>query len=201
MSTSSENAPHKTIIGAWSAPTPPGGQVSTPFVLGRAEHDHPRQLHHRHRPPPRLRTSRRCMASDGRTPQPLEPLSRTTPTDMAAGFMHAPGPLVYPKMPNEPPRVAPSSSPTTLARPLQWPNVCEIWHTTATRDQRLPTGSTVSRISRHPTFGGAQSPTVGGCRTRHSVTESADRCGGSQVVLVVRPSPFPWLLAALFLEA
>ena len=40
--------------------------------------------------------------------QSIEPLLRLHERDMAAGLMDAPWPPVYPKMPNEPPRVAPS---------------------------------------------------------------------------------------------
>ena len=41
-------------------------------------------------------------------PQSLEPLLEWHERDTAAGLMDAPWPPVYPKMPNEPPRVAPS---------------------------------------------------------------------------------------------
>jgi hypothetical protein len=41
-------------------------------------------------------------------PQSLEPLMEMHRRDMAAGLMDAPWPPVYPKMPNEPARVAPS---------------------------------------------------------------------------------------------
>ena len=41
-------------------------------------------------------------------PQSLEPLLALHERDMAAGLMDAPWPPVYPKQPNEPPRVAPS---------------------------------------------------------------------------------------------
>ena len=41
-------------------------------------------------------------------PQSLEPLIELHERDMAAGLMDAPWPPVYPKMPNEPDRVAPS---------------------------------------------------------------------------------------------
>ena len=41
-------------------------------------------------------------------PQSLEPLLALHERDMAAGLADAPWPPVYPKMPNEPPRVAPS---------------------------------------------------------------------------------------------
>ena len=41
-------------------------------------------------------------------PCSLEPLLEWHRRDMADGLMDAPWPPVYPKMPNEPPRVAPS---------------------------------------------------------------------------------------------
>ena len=41
-------------------------------------------------------------------PQDLEPLLTMHRADMEAGLMDAPWPPVYPKQPNEPPRVAPS---------------------------------------------------------------------------------------------
>jgi hypothetical protein len=44
----------------------------------------------------------------GSASQSLEPLLAFHERDMAAGMMDAPWPPVYPKQPNEPPRVAPS---------------------------------------------------------------------------------------------
>ena len=41
-------------------------------------------------------------------PQSIAPLLEMSERDMAAGLMDAPWPPVYPKQPNEPPRVAPS---------------------------------------------------------------------------------------------
>ena len=41
-------------------------------------------------------------------PQSIEPLLRMADADADAGLPDAPWPPVYPKMPNEPPRVAPS---------------------------------------------------------------------------------------------
>ena len=46
-------------------------------------------------------------------PASLEPLLQWHDRDMAAGLMDAPWPPVYPKMPNEPPRVAPSRAAQT----------------------------------------------------------------------------------------
>ena len=44
----------------------------------------------------------------GERAQSLEPLLQMYESDPAAGLGDAPWPPVYPKMPNEPPRVAPS---------------------------------------------------------------------------------------------
>ena len=41
-------------------------------------------------------------------PQSLEPLLEMSRHDFAGGLVDAPWPPVYPKMPGEPPRVAPS---------------------------------------------------------------------------------------------
>ena len=40
--------------------------------------------------------------------QSIEPLLELSASDMAAGLLDAPWPPVYPKQPDEPPRVAPS---------------------------------------------------------------------------------------------
>ena len=46
-------------------------------------------------------------------PQSLEPLLELYERDRAAGLMDAPWPPVYPKQPDEPPRVAPSRAKRT----------------------------------------------------------------------------------------
>lgn len=102
-----QNAPHKTVFGAWSVRSRPGAQVSTPFsweelpdivadsltiatVPARvAEHGDP-------------------WAHLNDSPQSLEPLLAMSQRDLASGLSDAPWPPVYPKMPGEPPRVAPS---------------------------------------------------------------------------------------------
>ena len=62
-----------------------------------------------------LATVPRRLADDGDPwadinddPQSIQPLLAMSEADMAAGLMDAPWPPVYPKQPNEPPRVAPS---------------------------------------------------------------------------------------------
>jgi DNA primase len=101
-----QNAPHKTVFGAWSVRARVGAQVSTPItwdelpdvdpdaftiaaVLDRLPHGDPWSGMYGH-------------------PQSIEPLLAMSAADMAAGLMDAPWPPVYPKQPNEPPRVAPS---------------------------------------------------------------------------------------------
>ncbi len=102
-----QNAPHKTIFGAWSVRARPGAQVSTPFrwdeldeivsdaltiatVPGRTAH---------------LGDPWAVMSDD---PQSLEPVLALHQRDVDRGLADAPWPPVYPKMPGEPARVAPS---------------------------------------------------------------------------------------------
>jgi DNA ligase D len=101
-----QNAPHKTVFGAWSVRARPGGQVSTPFHWDELDEAfHPDQL-----TIPvvreRVATGGDPWAGIGR--QSLEPLLALHERDMAAGMTDLPWPPVYPKQPNEPPRVAPS---------------------------------------------------------------------------------------------
>ncbi len=107
-----QNAPHKTVFGTWSVRARVGAQVSTPIdwselddvdlnaltienVPGRVERDGDPWIE---------------MNDD---PQSIERLLEMSAADMAAGMMDAPWPPVYPKMPNEPPRVAPSRAKKT----------------------------------------------------------------------------------------
>ncbi|NKX86459.1 non-homologous end-joining DNA ligase [Nocardia coubleae] len=100
-----QNAPHKTVFGAWSVRPKVGGQVSTPIAWDELDTIVPDEL--------TLATVPTRLAERGdpwadRTPQSIEPLLTMSEKDMAAGLMDAPWPPQYPKMPNEPPRVQPS---------------------------------------------------------------------------------------------
>jgi DNA ligase D len=100
-----QNAPHRTVFGAWSVRANAHGQVSAPFDWSELPTITPRDLTIATVPP---RVARLGDPWASITPQSLEPLLDLHERDMAAGLMDAPWPPVYPKMPNEPPRVAPS---------------------------------------------------------------------------------------------
>jgi DNA ligase D len=102
-----QNAPHKTIFGAWSVRARPGAQVSTPFPWEELDTIHPDNLTIA-TVPSRVATQGDPWATMAENPQSLEPLLGLHERDRAAGLTDAPWPPVYPKMPGEPPRVAPS---------------------------------------------------------------------------------------------
>jgi DNA ligase D len=102
-----QNAPHKTIFGAWSVRARPGAQVSTPFFWEELERIHPDDLTIA-TVPGRVEQHGDPWAGMTARPQSLEPLLALHDRDRAAGIPDAPWPPVYPKMPGEPPRVAPS---------------------------------------------------------------------------------------------
>lgn len=102
-----QNAPHKTIFGAWSVRARPGGQVSTPFSWEALSQVVPDELTLAS-VPRRVAELGDPWAEMAEHPQSLEPLLQLHERDRAAGIPDAPWPPVYPKMPGEPPRVAPS---------------------------------------------------------------------------------------------
>src|SRR6266702_5333865 len=102
-----QNAPHKTIFGAWSVRARPGAQVSTPFGWEELEAIVPDELTIA-TVPARLADRGDPWADMASHPQSLEPLLALHERDRAAGIPDAPWPPVYPKMPGKPPRVAPS---------------------------------------------------------------------------------------------
>ena len=102
-----QNAPHKTVFGAWSVRARPGAQVSTPIAWDDVASVQPDEL--------TIATVPERVASGGDPwariedePQSLEPLLAMVERDREAGLHDAPWPPVYPKQPDEPPRVAPS---------------------------------------------------------------------------------------------
>lgn len=101
-----QNAPHKTIFGAWSVRARPGAQVSTPFTWEDLDAINPDELTIA-TVPGRLSGGDPWSEADAK-PQSLEPLLEMYQADRDAGLPDAPWPPVYPKMPDEPPRVAPS---------------------------------------------------------------------------------------------
>ncbi len=102
-----QNAPHKTVFGAWSVRARVGGQVSTPIRWDELETVDPDELT-MDMVPAKLQRLGDPWSGINDRPQSLEPLLELHRADMEAGLMDAPWPPVYPKQPNEPPRVAPS---------------------------------------------------------------------------------------------
>ncbi|WP_174186174.1 non-homologous end-joining DNA ligase [Nocardia barduliensis] len=100
-----QNAPHKTVFGAWCVRPKVGAPVSTPISWADLDSVAPDEL--------TIATVPARYAESGdpwadRAPQSIAPLLEMSERDMAAGLMDAPWPPQYPKMPNEPPRVQPS---------------------------------------------------------------------------------------------
>jgi DNA ligase D len=102
-----QNAPHKTIFGAWSVRARPGAQVSTPFSWEELDTIEPDALTIA-TVPARLQRQGDPWAAMVDNAQSLDPLLALHERDRTAGLLDAPWPPVYPKMPGEPPRVAPS---------------------------------------------------------------------------------------------
>ena len=102
-----QNAPHKTVFGAWSVRAYPEAPVSMPFRWEELATVEPRRWTIADAPA-RLAAEGDPWAPMYDDPQSLAPLTALHERDMAAGLMDAPWPPVYPKQPNEPPRVAPS---------------------------------------------------------------------------------------------
>ncbi|MEZ5238783.1 MAG: ATP-dependent DNA ligase [Microthrixaceae bacterium] len=102
-----QNAPHKTVFGAWSVRPRVGAQVSTPLAWEDLDATDPDSLT-AVTVPGRIGELGDPWADRWEDRQGLEALLEWHERDMAAGLMDAPWPPQYPKMPNEPPRVAPS---------------------------------------------------------------------------------------------
>jgi DNA ligase D len=102
-----QNAPHKTVFGPWCVRSRAGAQVSAPVTWDELAQLHPDEL--------TIETVPELVASRGNPwaemnddPQRLDALHEWHARDRGAGLLDAPWPPVYPKQPDEPPRVAPS---------------------------------------------------------------------------------------------
>ncbi|MFI9508523.1 non-homologous end-joining DNA ligase [Nocardia sp. NPDC052566] len=100
-----QNAPHKTVFGAWCVRPKVGAQVSAPIDWDELDTVVPEEL--------TIATVPARLAERGdpwaeRPPQSIASLLEMSERDLASGLMDAPWPPQYPKMPNEPPRVQPS---------------------------------------------------------------------------------------------
>jgi DNA ligase D len=99
-----QNAPHKTVFGAWCVRARDGAQVSTPIAWDQIDEIHPDELtidslagFESHDDP---------WLEMNANPQSLEPFLVMHERDRANGLHDAPWPPVYPKQPDEPPRVS-----------------------------------------------------------------------------------------------
>ncbi|HKJ57201.1 MAG TPA: DNA primase small subunit domain-containing protein, partial [Nitriliruptoraceae bacterium] len=106
-----QNAPHKNVFGAWCVRPRVGAQVSTPFDWDELDAVDPEVL--------TMDTVPQRVVEDGDpwagiddAPQSIAPLVERFHADLAAGIPDAPWPPVYPKQPDEAPRVAPSRART-----------------------------------------------------------------------------------------
>ena len=109
-----QNAPHKTVFGAWFARPRVGGQVSTPLLWEEIDSIDPEALTIATVPALVRRRGDpwRNMADQ---PQSLLPLLAMAERDRANGLHDAPWPPEYPKQPDEPSRVERSITRRTVA--------------------------------------------------------------------------------------
>ena len=102
-----QNAPHKTVFGAWCVRARAGAQVSTPFFWDELPTIHPDHLTITS-VPARLAERGDPWAAIDDQPHSIQPLVARYEADLARGIPDAPWPPVYPKMPDEARRVNPS---------------------------------------------------------------------------------------------
>ena len=109
-----QNAPHKTVFGAWCV-RPRGRRPGVDADrVGRARRPSTPDELTIATVPARARRARQPVGGHVRPARRTSrPLLERSAHDLANGLMDAPWPPVYPKMPNEPPRVAPSRARTT----------------------------------------------------------------------------------------
>jgi DNA ligase D len=102
-----QNAPHKTVFGAWCVRPRVGAQVSMPFRWDELDTIDP-DAQTIASAPGRVAAIGDPWDGYDTNPQSLDALLDLHERDRANGLSDAPWPPVYPKMPGEPPRVAPS---------------------------------------------------------------------------------------------
>jgi DNA ligase D len=102
-----QNAPHKTVFGAWFVRPRVGAQVSTPLQWDEIETIDPEELTIA-TVPDLVRRRGDPWMDMAEAPQSLLPLLALAERDRANGLHDAPWPPEYPKQPDEPSRVAPS---------------------------------------------------------------------------------------------
>jgi len=102
-----QNCPHKNVFGAWGVRPRVGAQVSTPIEWDELMDVDPDELTMLS-VPERLAERGDPWATMDEQPQDVAMLVEQFADDLAAGIPDAPWPPVYPKMPNEAPRVQPS---------------------------------------------------------------------------------------------
>jgi len=107
-----QNAPHKNVFGAWGVRARVGAQVSTPIEWDDLMDVRPDELTML-TVPGRLTERGDPWADMDDHPQDIGELVERFANDIANGVPDAPWPPVYPKMPNEPPRVQPSRAKKT----------------------------------------------------------------------------------------
>jgi DNA ligase D len=102
-----QNAPHKTVFGAWCVRARVGAQVSTPFRWDELATLAPNELT-MSTVPARVTADGDPWAAMDDVAYSIEPLVARYREDLARGIPDAPWPPVYPKMPDEARRVNPS---------------------------------------------------------------------------------------------
>ncbi len=102
-----QNAPHKNLFGAWGVRPRVGAQVSMPFGWQHLDEIDPDEWTI-DTVPARLDELGDPWELMDDAPCSIQPLVERFASDLADGVPDAPWPPVYPKMPNEAPRVQPS---------------------------------------------------------------------------------------------
>jgi DNA ligase D len=102
-----QNAPHKNMFGAWGVRPRVGAQVSTPFGWDELDTIDPDAMTI-DTVPGRLTELGDPWELMDDAPCSITPLVERFAADLADGIPDSPWPPVYPKMPNEAPRVQPS---------------------------------------------------------------------------------------------